>query len=284
MSGATPTPARTANARPTVREGDAPLLEVEDLHVHRGDAHVLRGVSFAVAPRRVTALLGRNGAGKTTTLLALLGLLPGTGSVLLEGEQLLGQRPHAVVQRGIGYVPEDREIFTQLTVAENLRLAARTPEATDRLELVHELFGALRERREQRAGTLSGGQQQMLALARALLNPNRLLLVDEPTKGLAPIVIADVIRALAHAAEETTVLLVEQNLRVAQELASDVIVLDQGGVVHAGPADSLFGNQELVGRLLGVATRRRHPDEDAPAPTAATGTAATGQGAVEETP
>ena len=125
---------------------------------------------------------------------------------------------------------------------------------------MHDLFPALAQRREQRAGTLSGGQQQMLSLSRALLNPNRLLLVDEPTKGLAPIVITDVIRALTLAAEETTVLLVEQNLRVARELASDVVVLDQGGVVHAGPAEALFADDELVAHLLGVgAGRPRRP-------------------------
>lgn len=228
------------------------VLEVADLHVHRGEAHVLHGVSFSVAANQVTALLGRNGAGKTTTLLALLGLLPGTGTARLEGEELLGQPTHRVVASGIGYVPEDREVFSELTVAENLRLAARTPEATDRLELVHDVFPILHDRRTQAAGTMSGGQQQMLAIARALLNPNRLLLVDEPSKGLAPAVVVDVVEALERAAAETTILLVEQNLRVANRLATDVVVLDHGTVVHEGAMAELFADDDLTQRYLGV--------------------------------
>ena len=240
-------------------EEAGPLLRVEDLHVHRGGAHVLQGVSFEVRPRRVTALLGRNGAGKTTTLLAVLGLLPGRGSVRYDGHEVLGQPVHRLVQRGIGYVPEDREVFTQLTVAENLRLAARTPEARERLDLVHRLFPDLQQRSGQRAGTLSGGQQQMLAIARALLNPNRLLLVDEPSKGLAPIVVADVVTALGQAAQESTILLVEQNLRVAERLATDAVVLDHGTVVHAGAMSELFADPALTSRYLGVAGRDGGP-------------------------
>lgn len=232
---------------------ERPLLKVADLHVHRGQAHVLQGVGFAVRPRRVTALLGRNGAGKSTTLLALLGLLEAEGSVRMDDEELLSQPPHRIVQRGIGYVPEDREVFSQLTVAENLRLAARTPQAGERLGLVHELFGDLADRGAQRAGTLSGGQQQMVAIARALLNPNRLLLIDEPSKGLAPIVVTAVVEALERAAEETTILLVEQNLRVAERLATDAVVLDQGRVVFDGAMDELFADPALVERYLGVA-------------------------------
>ncbi|WP_345710926.1 ABC transporter ATP-binding protein [Kineococcus glutinatus] len=229
-----------------------PVLEVHDLHVRRGGAHVLQGVDLAVHPHRVTALLGRNGAGKTTTLLAVLGLLPGTGRVRLDGEDVLGVPTARLVRRGIGYVPEDREVFGALTVAENLRLAARTPQAAERLDRVHELFPDLRQRHRQRAGTLSGGQQQMLAIARALLNPNRLLLVDEPTKGLAPAVVADVVAALQRAAAETTVLLVEQNLRVARQLAGDVVVLDHGRVAHRGDAAGLFADPGRVAALLGV--------------------------------
>ena len=247
------------------------LLEIEDLHVHRGEAHVLQGVDLAVRAHQVTALLGRNGAGKTTTLLAVLGLLPGRGRVRLDGEDVLGEPTARLVRRGIGYVPEDREVFTGLTVEENLRLAARTPEANDRIDRVHELFPALLERRKQRAGTLSGGQQQMLAIARALLNPNRLLLVDEPTKGLAPVVVADVVQALQRAAEETTVLLVEQNLRVAERLASDVVVLDHGRVAHRGSMAELFVDAERTARLLGVSNAG---DAGAPRPTSAPHTAA----------
>ena len=229
-----------------------PLVEVRDLDVDRAGAHILSGVCFDVFPNRVTALLGRNGAGKTTTLLTMLGLLEGRGSVLFDGTELLGMPTHRVVQQSIGYVPEDREVFGQLTVAENLRLAMRTPESVDRLDLVHDLFPELDDRREQRAGTLSGGQQQMVAIARALLNPNRLLLIDEPSKGLAPIVVNEVVVALERAAADTTILLVEQNLQVARRLASDIVVLDSGRVVHSGQVDDLFDDPELAHRFLGV--------------------------------
>ena len=231
----------------------APVLTVQDLHVHRGEAHVLEGVTFEVRPRRVTALMGRNGAGKTTTLMAILGLLTARGSILFEGEEIVGTPTHRLVQRGIGYVPENREVFSQLTVAENLKLAARTPEAPARLERIHELFPDLLRRRQQRAGSLSGGQQQMLAIARAMLNPNRLLLVDEPSEGLAPIVVKHVAEALEQAANDTTVLLVDQNIRVAQRLASDAVVLDHGTVVYAGPMADLVADEELTRRYLGVA-------------------------------
>ncbi len=235
-------------------DGTQPLLAVRELHVRRGEAHVLHGVDFDVAPNRVTALLGRNGAGKTTTLLALMGLLPGHGDVTLEGRQLLGMGTPELVRLGIGYVPEDREVFSQLTVRENLRLAARTPEATGRLDLVHDLFPELARRAGQRAGTLSGGQQQMVAIARALLNPNRLLLVDEPTKGLAPIVITEVVEALERATADTTVLLVEQNLRVAERLATDAVVLDDGRTVYRGAMADLLADAETTRRHLGVST------------------------------
>ncbi len=232
---------------------EQPLVEVRDLEVHRAGAHILSDVSFDVLPNRVTALLGRNGAGKTTTLLTMLGLLPGTGSVRFDGVELLGMPTHRVVRQSIGYVPEDREVFGQLTVAENFRLAIRTPEADERIDLVHDLFPELHERREQRAGTLSGGQQQMVAIARALLNPNRLLLIDEPSKGLAPIVVTEVVKALERAAADTTILLVEQNLQVARRLASEIVVLDSGRVVHSGPMNDLFDDPELAHRFLGVA-------------------------------
>jgi branched-chain amino acid transport system ATP-binding protein len=235
---------------------DPPVLDVRGLHVHRGGAHVLQGVDLTVAPRRVTALLGRNGAGKTTTLLALLGLLPATGSVRFDGEEILGRRTHTLIERGIAYVPEDREVFTQLSVAENLSLAARTPQARSRLDLVHELFPDLEERRRQRAGTLSGGQQQMLALARALLNPTRLILVDEPSKGLAPKLVTAVVEALERVAQDTTILLVEQNLRVAQRLAADAVVLDHGTVAWSGPMAGLFEDTALTQRHLGVSGTR----------------------------
>jgi len=226
-------------------------VELADLNVWRGEAHILHGVTFAVPEHGVTALLGRNGVGKTTTLLAMMGLLPARGSIRVGGKELLGTPTHLIARRGIGYVPEDREVFSRLTVAENLRLAER-PGFAHRYDLVFDLFPDLRGRLGQPAGTLSGGQQQMLALGRALLNPNPLLLIDEPTKGLAPIVIENVVEALVRATSDTTVLLVEQNLWVASHLAQQAIVLDHGLVAYAGEMAALAGDPVLAGRYLGV--------------------------------
>jgi len=226
------------------------LLSLRDLHVFLGQSHVLQGVTFDVHEGGVTALLGRNGVGKTTTLRAILGLVPGRGSVRLGDEELTGMSTHRIVRRRVGYVPEDRDVFTGLTVAENLRLAER--DAEPRYDLVYELFPELEERAAQRAGTLSGGQLQMVAIARALLNENRVLLVDEPTKGLAPALVSEVAHVLERLAELTTVLLVEQNLGVVRRIARDVVVLDQGRVVHTGDAKELVAQPELVRKLLSV--------------------------------
>lgn len=225
------------------------LLSLDDVHVDLGGSHVLQGVSFEVAEGGITALLGRNGVGKTTTLRAILGLVPRRGSVRLVGEPIEREPTHRIVRRGIGYVPEDRDVFAGLTVRENLELAVRN--GSPRYELVHGLFPELQERARQRAGTLSGGQQQMVAIARALLNPNRLLLIDEPTKGLAPALVSDVAAVLERASQIESVLLVEQNLGVVRRLARAIVVLDQGRVVHTGEASDL-DDESLVHRLLGV--------------------------------
>jgi branched-chain amino acid transport system ATP-binding protein len=226
------------------------VLAVRDLHVHLGQSHVLQGITFDVPDGGVTALLGRNGVGKTTTLRAVLGLVGRRGSVAFDGEETVSLPTHQIVRRRVGYVPEDRDVFTGLTVAENLRLAERDDHP--RYDLVYDLFPDLRARGAQRAGTLSGGQQQMLAIARALLNDNRLLLVDEPTKGLAPALVAEVAHVLERLAELTTVLLVEQNLGVVRRIAQGAIVLDQGRVVHTSDARELLEQPELVKRLLSV--------------------------------
>ncbi len=229
----------------------ATALDVNDLHVYLGESHVLQGVSFSVAKGGVTALLGRNGVGKTTTLRALMGLVPRSrGTVEVQGENVTRLPTHTIVRRGVGYVPEDRDVFAGLTVEENLRLAERG--RNGRYDLVYDLFPELRERGRQRAGTLSGGQQQMVAIARALLNDNGLLLIDEPTKGLAPLLVTDVAGALERAAELATILLVEQNLGVAKRLAQHAVVLDGGRVVHEGPAGELLSSPERVRALLGV--------------------------------
>jgi branched-chain amino acid transport system ATP-binding protein len=226
------------------------LIEVRDLHVHLGEAHVLQGIELDVPEGGVTALLGRNGVGKTTTMRALMGLVDRRGSIRFAGDEISSTPTHRIVRRGVGYVPEDRDVFSGLTVDENLRLAER--DAEPRYALVYDLFPELEQRGKQLAGTLSGGQQQMLAIGRALLNENRVLLVDEPTKGLAPALVTQVADALARAAELTTVLLVEQNLGVVQRVARDAIVLDTGRVVHAGPARELLADEAMVHRMLGV--------------------------------
>ena len=226
------------------------LLALDDVHVHLGHSHVLQGVSFGVADGGVTALLGRNGAGKTTTIRAVLGLVGSSGRIGFAGDDIQALPTHKIVQRAIGYVPEDRDVFAGLTVEENLKLAERS--ADPRYDLVYDLFPELRERARQRAGTLSGGQQQMLAIARALLNDNRLLLVDEPTKGLAPKLVTEVAQVLERVAELSTVLLVEQNLAVVRRLARDVVVLSEGRVVHEGAAAAFLAQPDLVRRHLSV--------------------------------
>jgi branched-chain amino acid transport system ATP-binding protein len=227
------------------------ILSVADLHVHLGESHILQGVGFDVAEGGVTALLGRNGVGKTTTLRALMGLVDRQGRIELAGEDIHATPTHKIVRRGVGYVPEDRDVFAGLTVEENLRLAERDTEP--RYGLVYELFPELKQRAKQQAGTLSGGQQQMVAIARALLNDNRVLLVDEPTKGLAPLLVTEVARVLERVSELTTVLLVEQNLGVVARVARDAVVLDTGRVVHIGPAKELLADKPMVNRMLGVA-------------------------------
>jgi branched-chain amino acid transport system ATP-binding protein len=235
----------------TDTKSKASILTVADLSASIEGQQVVEAVSFEMLPVGVTALLGRNGVGKTSTLRAILGLIERAGEVTLAGERVDREPTHRIVQRGVGYVPEDREVFASLTVAENLRLAER--DSSPNRELIAELFPDLTERSGQLAGTLSGGQQQMLSLARALINDNRVLLVDEPTKGLAPLIVMDVARALERAAQTVPVLLVEQNLQVVRMLAQKAIVLEGGRVVYDGSAEELLGNEALTKELLGVA-------------------------------
>ena len=232
------------------------VLSVKDLHVRIGDAHILQGIDLEVPALGVTALLGRNGAGKTTTIKAILGLVPRTGSVQLAGAEVDRMPTHEIVRLGAGYVPEEREVFGDLTVTENLQLAER--DKAPRYDLVYKLFPELRERGRQRAGSLSGGQQQMLAIGRALLNRNRILLVDEPTKGLSPLMVKTAADALRRAAEDCAVLLVEQNLAVARELAVLAIVIDEGKVAYRGTVAELMADPKLLERQLGVSGGEIH--------------------------
>jgi branched-chain amino acid transport system ATP-binding protein len=234
------------------------LLDVRDLNVFFGESHILQGVSFGVRRGGITGLLGRNGVGKTTTLRGILGMVTRTGSVVFDGDETTRLATHEIVRRGVAYVPEDRDVFAGLTVEENLRLAERAG-APLRYDLVYELFPELKQRAAQKAGSLSGGQQQMVALSRALLNgDNRILLVDEPTKGLAPLVVRNVVDALRRAADVATILLVEQNLSVAHSLVRDVVVLDQGRVSFTGDVDQLMGDPALARRHLGLAAAGSH--------------------------
>ena len=230
-----------------------PILVVDHLSASVAGQQVVEDVSFTVPATGITAVLGRNGVGKTSTLKGVLGLYQRTGEVTLAGERIESLPTHQVVQRGVGYVPEDREVFARLTVAENLRLAERKGASSkERRDLVERLFPDLVGRREQMAGTLSGGQQQMVALARVLLNDNLVLLVDEPTKGLAPLIVEQVSEALREASETVPILLVEQNLAVVRRLAGDAVVIAGGRVVHTGSAAALLSDESLTRRLLGV--------------------------------
>jgi len=226
-------------------------LTVKDLHVKIGESHILHGVTFDVPAHKVTALLGRNGVGKSTTLKSIMGLYQGTGSVELNGSQILGTPTYKIAQAGVAYVPEDREIFSSLSVQENLALASRSKNNGGAYKTIYELFPELDSRATQLAGSLSGGQQQMVAIARALLNENEILLVDEPTKGLAPKLVTEVANALVKVAHKTTMLLVEQNLALVKRIAENVIVMDQGRVVFQGGSENL-NDPAWVHQMLGV--------------------------------
>ncbi|WP_312677721.1 ABC transporter ATP-binding protein [Microbacterium sp.] len=239
----------------------APILTVSHLSASIAGQQVVEDVSLTVAPTGITAVLGRNGVGKTSTLRGILGLIHRQGEVTLAGERIDTLPTHRIVQRGVGYVPEDREVFAGLTVAENLALAER--DRSPRREFVAELFPDLVARRGQLAGTLSGGQQQMVSVARALLNENRILLVDEPTKGLAPKIVSQVADALAEAAKVVPILLVEQNLEVVRRLADDAVVIAGGRVVHTGSAREILDDEALTTRLLGVSAET-HPGASHP--------------------
>ena len=233
------------------------LLEIENLHVSYGAIHALRGVSFQVASGKIVTLIGANGAGKSTTLNTISGLLrPHEGCVRLEGEDLTAVLPHQIVLKGIVQVPEGRRIFGRLSVLENLEMGAFTLTDArgmrDGLDRAFTLFPRLRERRHQVAGTLSGGEQQMLAIGRALMARPRVLLMDEPSMGLAPILVEQIFNAVADINRQgTTILLVEQNAYMALQIAHHGYVLQTGSIVLHGSAADLRANEDVKRAYLG---------------------------------
>ena len=233
----------------------ANILEVREIHTFIGQFHILEGVSFDVTQGSVTVLLGRNGAGKTTTLRSIMGLWrPSNGEISFNGNSLIGRPAYDIARLGIGYVPEHRAIFRQLSVAENLKIAERKRGQLEaRITLIFELFPDLERLYNWPAGQLSGGQQQMLAIARALVPDNTLLLIDEPSEGLAPVLIQQMMHAIRQLSDHTTVLLVEQNFRVASQLGDRYAIIENGRSVHHGSMKELVDDQDLIQRYLGAA-------------------------------
>lgn len=231
------------------------ILDVQDIHTFIGQYHILQGVSVAVPKGSITALLGRNGAGKTTTLKSILGLArPRQGKVVLEGREIQGMRSFDIAALGIGYVPEHRAIFRDLTVEENLKIAERKKgEYLRKQEFIFSLFPDLKRLISLSGTNLSGGQQQMLAIARALIAENRLLLIDEPSEGLAPVLIEQLIRAIRQLSEETTIVLVEQNFLVASQLAEFYVIIEEGRSVKSGKMADLINDKATIHRYLGAA-------------------------------
>jgi branched-chain amino acid transport system ATP-binding protein len=227
------------------------------VHAFYGDSHILHGVSFSLQAGGVLALLGRNGAGKTTCISAIIGFLtPRGGEIRLFGESIAGLSPERISHLGIGLVPQGRRIFPSLSVRENLIVAQQRESTTDspwNVERIYALFPRLRERHAQYAGTLSGGEQQMLAIGRALMGNPRVLLLDEPSEGLAPLIVAEVGRTIKRLKEEgQSIVLVEQNIQLALDVADQAVILNTGRCVFAGNASDIMNNEELIAQNLGV--------------------------------
>jgi branched-chain amino acid transport system ATP-binding protein len=232
-------------------------LAVSGVDALYGDSHVLHGVSFTLEPGRVLALLGRNGAGKTTCMYAIIGFVPPrAGEIRLFGDSIARLSPEAISRKGVGFVPQGRRIFASLTVGENLivsRQSRREARKPWTIERVFDLFPRLKERQQQTAGSLSGGEQQMLAIGRALMGNPRVLLMDEPSEGLAPLIVAEVRRTIARLKEEgQSIVLVEQNVKLAFDLADDVVILNTGRVAFSGGVERVRNDEALITQHLGV--------------------------------
>jgi branched-chain amino acid transport system ATP-binding protein len=249
-------PSSLHEAAATGPDAAAPLLDVSDLHAGYGPVRVLHGLSFSVASGEVVVILGANGAGKSTTLRAISGLIPSEGEMRFDGRSMHGRKPEDILRSGIAHVPQGRGTITALSVEDNLRVGAYTrPDGemkADR-DQWYEAFPRLRERRDQQAGSLSGGEQQMLAIARALMARPRLLLLDEPSLGLAPLIVRELFATLAEvqAASGTAMLIVEQNAQLALDIASRAYVLEAGAIAVGGPAEKLRGDESIRRAYLG---------------------------------
>jgi branched-chain amino acid transport system ATP-binding protein len=224
------------------------MLRIDGLHTYYGHGHILQGVDLEVPPGRIAAVLGRNGVGKTTTLRSIIGLvLPRSGRVLLGDKDVAGWPPHRIVRVGVGYVPEGRMIFPDLTVMENIQVAQRVPAKQWSMDRLFTLFPALAERRRNKGSQLSGGEQQMLAVARALVTDPKVMLLDEPSQGLAPLVVEELTRLITRLRDEgVSVLLVEQNLKLAEAVADVVYVMVKGKMVYHAPLERFRSEREDV--------------------------------------
>jgi branched-chain amino acid transport system ATP-binding protein len=234
------------------------LLEVKDIHTYYGKIHALKGISLAVDEGEIVTLIGGNGAGKSTTLNTICGITPATsGTILLEGQNVTRKRPHEIVELGVGQAPEGRKIFTRLTVRENLEMGAYTRDNAHKIDedmaFVFETFPRLKEREKQLGGTLSGGEQQMLSIGRALMTRPRIMLLDEPSMGLAPLLVRDIFNIIQHLNQEqgTTILLVEQNAHMALAVANRGYVLQTGEITLADSAEALQQDEMVRKAYLG---------------------------------
>ncbi len=232
------------------------ILSVEAAHTYIGHHHILQGLSFEAKADAVTVLIGRNGAGKSTTLKSIMGILPPSqGKIIYDGKEIQNKKPYEIARLGIGFVPEDMGIFANLTVEENMRVAMLTEDdaAAQRLDRTLDMFVDLKKFWRAQAGVLSGGQKQMLAIARAIVNDTSLLLIDEPSKGLAPIIVDSLIEAINRIKAHSVVVLVEQNFYMASCVGDNYFILDDGAVVHNGKMADLVEDDELKSRYLGIA-------------------------------
>jgi branched-chain amino acid transport system ATP-binding protein len=245
------------------------LLQLDEIHTYYGESHILQGVSLAIESGQVVGLLGRNGVGKTTTLQSILGLpAPRAGAIRLRGEAITGWPTYAVVRAGVGWVPQGHRIFPTLTTAENLELAAvHSRPGPWTMTRILELFPRLRERREARGSTLSGGEQQMLAIARALIQNPELILMDEPSEGLSPLLVEEVGSVIRHLnAQGCAIFLVEQNLALALRVTDSILVMNKGRIIFAGDPKGLAADEDLCRQYLGVTASGRVGPGSAPAP------------------